>query len=179
MSSHPVHEIFFGSDAVTTRRFCADLRKCGNIGKIAATLFTVQKASSRAKRYRGGIPCEGGRTLPYKDLAYSRKGDFLKRLADLLAQDNCGMAWGWGLDLEQHHANHVLYIDLPQGQVSLHSRQRFAGPDYPGEWDGQNATEDRVIGFCESLWHGVVSAVPAIAAPSARKDSSNGGHLEE
>ena len=63
--------------------------------------------------------------MRYKDLAYCRKGEFLKRLARLLEHDDCGMAWGWGLDLKQHKANHVLYIDLPQGQVSLHSVQRF------------------------------------------------------
>ena len=176
MSSTFVHTIFFGSDGAATRKFGRELRDQGHIGKIAAALFTVQKASSRAQRYRGGIPCEGGRTLPYKDLAYCRKGDFLKQLADLLVHDDCGMAWGWGLDLQQPQANHVLYLDLPQGQVSLHSVQRFAGPDYPGEWDGTNATEDRVIAFCDSHWRGGSSATaaPALPAPQIVEDSSNG-----
>ncbi len=176
MSSTFVHTIFFGSDPVATRRFCAELHGRGQIGKIAAALFTVQKASSRAKVYRGGRKQEDGREVPYKDLAYGRKGKFLKLLAGLLARDNCGMAWGWGLDTKQTKAKHVLYIDLPQGQVSLHSLQRFTGPDYPAEWDGRNATEERVIRFCHSLWRGGSSATatPALQAHELAEDSSNG-----
>lgn len=167
MSPTFIHTIFFGSDGVATRRFCTELRKQGQIGRIAAALFTVQKASNRAKRYHGGIPSDDGATLPYKDLAYCRKRTFLKQLAELLAHRDCGLTWGWGLDLKQPQANHVLYIDLPQGQVSLHSVQRFVGPDYPGDWDGQNATEDRVLQFCASVWRG---AAPAKAAPASCKE---------
>lgn len=181
MSSPSVHAIFFGSDPVATRLFCAELHGRGQIGKIAAALFTVQKASSRAKVYRGGKKQEDGREVPYNDLAYGRKGEFLKRLAELLVRDDCGMAWGWGLDLKQPKAKHVLFIDLPQGQVSLHSVQRFVGADYHGEWDGTNATEDRVIAFCESFWHGESSATatPALPAPKLGEDSSHGENTEE
>jgi hypothetical protein len=90
--------------------------------------------------------------MRYSDLAYCRKGEFLQRLAELLAHDSCGMMWGWGLDLKQPNAKHVLYLDLPQGQVSLHSVRRFTGPDYPGKWDGMNASEGRVIQFCDAVW---------------------------
>jgi len=179
MSSTFVHTIFFGSDGAATRRFCTELYQHGHIGKIAVALFTVQKASSRAKVYRGGKEGEGGRTMSYKDLAYYRKGEFLERLASLLAHDECGMVWGWGLDMKQSNAKHVLYIDLPQGQVSLHSVRRFAGPDYSGIWDGSNASEERVIQFCESLRCGCASATATIAAPIAKEDSSNGKNTQE
>lgn len=152
MPSSPVHAIFYGSNPVATRRLCIELRQRGHIGHIAAALFHVQKCSSRAKVYRGGKLCEDGSTMRYSDLAYCRKGEFLQRLAELLAHDSCGMNWGWGLDLKQPNAKHVLYIDLPQGQVSLHSVHRFAGPDYPGKWDESRASEDRVIEFCDAVW---------------------------
>ncbi len=180
MSSTFVHALFFGSNGAATTKFCRELHDQGHIGEIAAALFTVQKASSRAKVYRGGRKQEDGREVPYKDLAYGRKGKFLKLLAGLLARDDCGMAWGWGLDLKQPKAKHVLYIDIPQGQVSLHSVQRFAGPDYHGAWDGRDATEDRVIQFCESLWRGSsATATPAFPAPRIVEDSSSGENTQE
>lgn len=156
-----VHRVFYGSDKVATRRFCAGLQSTGHAGCIAAALFHAQKSSSRAKKYRGGIPTGPGRRVSYSKLAYQRKGNFLEKLASLLSEDNCGMVWGWGVDPNDRHASHVLYIDLPQGQVSFHSTQRFAGPDYPAQWDGKKASEHRVLAFC----HAVASAHAAERLP--------------
>lgn len=148
-----VHSVYYGSKATATRQFCKELKEQGQIGELAAALFHAQKSSSRAKKYRGGIECEG-RTVPYRKLAYDRKSNFLERLANLLAQDACGMTWGWGLDAQQSGAEHVLYVDLPHGQVTFHSTKRFVGPDYPGKWDGKRASESRVIEFCDWVWRG-------------------------
>jgi hypothetical protein len=46
----------------------------------------------------------------------------------------------------------VLYIDLPNGQASFHSKDRFKGPDYLGQFDGaEGASEARICAFCDSV----------------------------
>lgn len=157
-----VNKVYKGSNAAATRKFCTELARRGQIGQIAAALFRAQKSSSRAKKYRGGIEREG-RTIPYRELAYTHKGKSLERLANLLAQDDCGMIWGWGLDGKQSGPEHVIYIDLPQGQVSFHSTQRFAGPDYPGKWDGKRASESRILEFCDQVWRGCADEQTRVA----------------
>ncbi len=43
-------------------------------------------------------------------------------------------------------------VDLPElGQCSFHSPERYAGPDYPGEWDGRRASEERILAFCQKV----------------------------
>lgn len=64
------------------------------------------------------------------------------------------MNWGWGRDPAQPFAKHVLYVDLPLGQVSFHSESRYVGPDYGGEWDGDRASEGRVVQFCDVVMKG-------------------------
>lgn len=149
-----VREVYDGSNGAATRWLCAEFEQNGHIGRIAAALFNAQKTSSRAREYQGGIECPGGLTIPFTEIAYRRKAVIVERLADLLARDDCGMVWGWSVNPRQPIAQHVLYIDLPQGQVSFHSVRRFIGRDYPGAWDGMNANEDRIIQFCETVWRG-------------------------
>ena len=62
-------------------------------------------------------------------------------LCNGLLEDSCGLAWGWKQDPKEEFAKHVLYIDLPQGQVSFHSATRYRGPDYGGDWDGDHKSE--------------------------------------
>lgn len=64
------------------------------------------------------------------------------------------MTWGWKQDPKEDRAKHVLYIDLPQGQVSFHATKRYRGPDYDGEWDGEHKSEERIIAFCDSVLAG-------------------------
>lgn len=45
----------------------------------------------------------------------------------------------------------MLYVDLPNGQVSFHCPARLGGPNYPGEWDGQRASESKVIEFTDHV----------------------------
>ncbi len=154
MAKSRTQEVYDGSNGAATRWFCKQLEDHGHIGRIAAALFHIQKTSSRAKTYRGGVEYGDGKTFPYKDIAYRRKGEFLERLVALLAKHSFGMRWGWGHDDSQPKAQHVLYVALPQGQVSLHSLERYAGPDYPDAWDGMNANAERVIAFCDWVWSG-------------------------
>ena len=57
-----------------------------------------------------------------------------------------------GKDEVQSFNMHVLYVDLPNGQVSFHSPERFDGPDYLGEWDGLRMSEERIIQFCQEVF---------------------------
>ncbi len=142
---------YYGSDSGMSRSVCRTLEKSGGLGRIAAELFRVQKASSRAKVYRGGIRRGNGHRQSFRTLAYGRKNQGLAKLAALLQANNCGLVWGWAKDPGQFRAKFVLYIDLPQGQVSFHSTERFAGPDYPGRWDQQHLSETRIIELCDTL----------------------------
>jgi hypothetical protein len=143
---------YAGSDAALTRRTLRDLEDRGQPGRIAAALFRAQKASSRAKRYRGG-PDRG--SASYSELAYARKGVALSSLSWTLIEDGAGMVWGWGTDDDAEFAVHVLYVDIPTGQVSFHSLDRFDGPDYPGSWDGvKDVSAARILLWCDQLLAG-------------------------
>lgn len=143
-------EVYEGSDGALTRAFAAELERRGPRGRVAALLFRAQKSSRRAKKY--------GPTA-YRGLAYGRKGEALRELAAALAEHGAalGISFGWGRD-EGGRNPWVLYVDLPLGQVSFHSPERYDGPDYAGGWDGLRASEGRIIRFCDS-----VIAGPAVA----------------
>ncbi len=135
-----VEEIFDGSDGTATRWLHRRLDKLG--GTIAKLCLLAQKSSERAKKY--------GRSK-YRDMSYDRKGEGLEQLcAELSKQDQ--IRWGWGVDGNGPHCN-VLYVDLPVGQVSWHSSDRYEGPDYPDEWDGLRASHDRVIEYAHCVLH--------------------------
>lgn len=136
-----VSNIYSGSDPAASRKLCLTLEKKSHLGKIASELYRSQKASARAKVYRGGN---------YRDLAYERKGACLRKLCEILSLDSCGLVWGWGKD-KDGYLDDVLYIDLPQGQVSFHSSERFKGPKYQFSWDCQHESEDRIVAFIESV----------------------------
>ncbi len=137
-------EVYAKSDGALTRQFYSELEKRGPLGVVALNLFRAQKCSTRAKLYR----------RKYKDLAYDRKGWSLKQLCECLQQHGAqfGITFGWGRDEDQPLNKWVLYVDLPEGQVSFHSPERYNGPDYPGQWDGQRMSEQRIIAFCGSVY---------------------------
>lgn len=138
-------QVYYGSNGGATRSFCVRLEKCGQLGRVAAALFRAQKASARAKVYHGGIHRRDGGWDSYRELACERKAECLGKLCWLLEEDDCGLQWGWKPDLSQSYARQVLYVDLPVGQVSFHSTARFSGPDYPGDWDGEHKSEQRIL----------------------------------
>jgi hypothetical protein len=153
-------EIFEGDDAAKTRAYYSALERRGPIGEFAANLMRAQKASTRAKHYRGGISGVGS----FSDLAYQRKSECLIKLCDwlltnplhlgvLYGGDRLTLRWGWKIDALQRYAKWVLYIDLPHGQVSFHSTERFGGPDYPAEYDGTRASAERIIAFCNFVFY--------------------------
>ena len=154
-----VIRIYQGSNGDATRGLYTELERLGPIGEIGVNLFRACKCSERAKAYRRGPG--------YRTAAYDRKDWSIGNLACVLrvlqAQQLLGITWGWGLDNElcdrgdPHH--HIIYVELPTGQVSFHTGSRHEGPDFVGQWDGARAVAaDRICRFVADL---LKSSVPA------------------
>jgi hypothetical protein len=138
--------VYQGSDGEATRALYRELEQSGPIGAIGVNLFRACKCSERAKLYRRG--------RGYKTAAYDRKDWSIRNLAEALnsiigSETIFRQWWGWAIDDalrgrgDPHH--HILYVDLPTGQVSFHTGARGPGPDYPGQWDGvQGAAAERI-----------------------------------
>lgn len=158
-----VRDVFEASDAEATRALYRALEQRGRIGVVAMNLLRAQKASDRAKVYRG---------RRFVDAAYERKAWAMGQLCDVLEQNRqAGLMgiWGWKLDPEPPPAiPWVLYVELPTGQVSFHARERGIGPDFPGEWDGaRGLSAARIIAWAQS-----VLALPFETLPiEAEKDT--------
>jgi hypothetical protein len=140
-----VLRIYRGSDGDATAALYRDLEALGPVGAVAVNLFRACKASERAKTYRRDFSRE----------AYGRKQWAMDNLCNALTEHAAviGDRWGWGVDDKQPVHRHVLYIDLPTGQVSFHSAVRGRGPDYAGAWDGRPAqSADRICRWLGRLF---------------------------
>ncbi len=132
-----IYRIYKGSDGAITKMFYDELQTLGPKGVVAVNLFRALKASERAKQYRGG---DGNRS--FRSMAYEKKSWSISVLSGILEVHATSMRliWGWGIDDflrkrdDPHH--HVLYVELPNGQVSFHNGQRHGGPMFMGKWDG-------------------------------------------
>lgn len=148
-----IMRIYQGSNGEATKMLYRDLEAFGPMGVIALSLFRASKCSERAKVYRKGPG--------YKTEAYARKDWSIKNLAAilLLAQraGQVDLKWGWAVDEElrgradPHH--HILYVELPTGQVSFHVGHRYDGPDFAGQWDGvRDVQAERICRFVVSVF---------------------------
>ena len=45
----------------------------------------------------------------------------------------------------------MLYVELPEGQVSFHSAVEYEGPEYDGEWDGDHKSEQRLLKVADAV----------------------------
>jgi hypothetical protein len=153
---HEARNCYDGSNGEETKRLLKRLQKCGQLGRLAAQLFRVQKSSSRAKRYRrgSGVRRNDGSKLSYRDLSYDHKGKCLKTLCEMLTADSCDLEWGWKPDPSNPIAPNILYVETPIGQVSFHSPNRYEGPDFLGEWDRLIGSEQRIVQFCQEVLDG-------------------------
>jgi hypothetical protein len=148
-----IRAIFHGSDGAATKALYAELEKRGPLGRIAVSLLRAEKASERAKVYRGGVRGLGS----YRSLAYSKKDFSIQQLCLLLHTHApaLGIEWGWKADPKMEASgdphDQVLYCDLPQGQVSFHSSQRYVGSEYAGQWDGKHMSQARILSFAEHV----------------------------
>jgi hypothetical protein len=107
-------------------------------------LFRANKTSTRAKKYR---------SRRYTSAAYDVKNWSLGNLCQILREHGAsrGITWGWKTDPKTVNFEWVLYVDLPQGQVSFHSASRGDGPDCPGDWDGKQLSTWRILEFCDNV----------------------------
>lgn len=136
--------IWNGSDGEATKALYAQLETLGPIGLLAVNLFRANKASTRAKVYRGGVPGKGS----YRGMAYDRKQWAMTNLCTVLTTHAAALdlRWGWKPDPAQPFHAWVLYLDLPTGQVSFHTAARGTGPDYAADWDGsRGVSTDRIL----------------------------------
>lgn len=163
-----VIQIFEGSDGDLTKRLYAELESIGPVGQVAMNLFRAQKASTRAKVYRGGNL--RGR---YSDQAYAKKQWSMDNLCAILSlhADGLGIVWGWGQDLKQTYHNQVLYVELPNGQVSFHTSERGQGPDYGGTWDRSGNSAGRILTFCQAVLNGRLDSLTRIVRELSQDDS--------
>lgn len=143
MNYADVIRIYSASDGDATRQLYAQLEGLGTRGLVAINLLRAQKCSERAKVYLG-------RT--FRSNAYDRKQWAMTNLCAILGTQG-SLVWGWGEDPKQAYHRHVLYVDLPTGQVSFHTDQRGAGPAYPGAWDGMpNQSAHRITRWVGMLF---------------------------
>lgn len=166
--SHTIEAIkgvYTGSNGDETKALYAELEAMGPAGVIAMNLFRACKCSERAKTYRRGS---------YRGNAYDRKDWSLGLLAEALEKHagSLNIIWGWGFDPRAVNFEHVLYVDLPTGQVSFHCAYRKSGPDYASPWDGvKGAGPDRICRHCFHTLTGTRPEPvipPASAAPAAQ-----------
>jgi len=136
---YSVRTAYHGSNATATKRLYSRLKGKGIDGEVAAALLRVQKSSSRAKKYRGDC----------KEHSYHRKAECLVKLCETLSRAN--FMWGWAEDTGSVNPRHVLYVELPDGQVSFHAIMRGEGPDFSAPWDGQHSSEERILQFAERM----------------------------
>jgi len=167
-------EVYEGSDGALTRAFYAALEARGPAGVVAVNLFRAQKTSTRAKLYRGGIRGKGS----YKSMAYDTKRWAMENLVKVLTEHGAalGITFGWKEDPQTvfgEEASWVLYVDLPQGQVSFHSPNKLAGPLYARDWDQQKLSAQRVIEFADSV--ASTNPPPTIAAPTKSSTATETG----
>jgi len=140
-------EVFDGSDGKLTVAYYRRLCALGIDGVIAMNLFRASKTSARAKQYRGR----------YRGASYDVKNYSLSNLCESLSKSS--LSWGWKRDPNTPGYEWVLYIDLPNGQVSYHSSTRGSGPDYKFDWDGVRESTARVLAYCDHLLAGSPLAI--------------------
>jgi len=125
--------------AARTAKLYKRIGQCGTVGPIAEILLRVQISSEKGKKYRGDS----------SGFSYAKKSECMAGLCAVL-KDQQQIDYGWGID-RKCDAEHVLYVDLPNGQVSFHCFDRIGGPDYPKQWDGAHASGKRIREFAASV----------------------------
>jgi hypothetical protein len=134
-------EVFDGNNGDTTKTYYSELNAKGIHGQLATALFRAQKRSTAAKRYKG---------RKFSRAAYDVKNWSLSEICRICQLTN-EIVWGWKYDAKTINFEWVLYVETPFGQVSFHSGERLAGPDYPSDWDGARLGRERILRFCDSV----------------------------
>ena len=140
-----VLEIYNGSNGEATKALYAKLESLGPEGIVAVNLFRACKASARAKVY----------SRRFKGDAYQKKQWSMANLCDVLAKhgQELGIVFGWKQDPAQEFYPWVLYVDLPNGQVSFHNATRLTGPDYQAEWNEHSDSATNIVRHCQCVFN--------------------------
>lgn len=139
------------TDYSETRSYLRALANAGRLGRIAAALFAAMRASTDAKTERRLAKGDPLAEITVSRAGYARKRLAMQKVCELLAHNAAGLAWGWGNDRRQADCPFVLFVDLPQGQVSFHTPEKLMGPEYAGRWDRACQNRERVLAFCDAL----------------------------
>lgn len=143
-------DVYTQMDGDLTKRYYREIAARGGIaGVVAVNLFRAQKCSARAKTYK---------RHSHKSEAYGRKEWSMQNLCEVLGKHSHALSirYGWRQDDSVVFGNEpsfVLYVELPNGQVSFHCPRRGEGPDYERKWDGAKASSERIIEFCDMVWN--------------------------
>lgn len=121
------------------------LEKAGDpAGLTASFMLRVQGYSDQAKQERSRSAAKS--LYQSKDWALTRLYYALHDYAEIL-----GIVWGWGTDPACPGFAHVLYADIPTGQVSFHSSVGGGLPAYAKPWDGSGDTRSRIARWAKQL----------------------------
>ncbi len=138
--------VFDQNNGDVTKAYYKTMDAKGLEGQLCTALFRAQKRSTAAKKYRGG---------KFRHAAYDVKNWSLSEICRILgAMSAFEMAesWGWSYDKNTPGFNWVLYVDLPNGQCSFHSKDRLSGPDYRGKWAPGKGSEKTILDYCDSVY---------------------------
>jgi hypothetical protein len=88
----------------------------------------------------------------------------MNQLCEVLKEnaEKLNIKWGWKIDPKQEYHKWVLYVELPIinhcdklpesiNQISFHTDKKGIGEDYNGDWDGKNASEQRIINWVSEV----------------------------
>lgn len=136
--------IFQQNDGEVTKGYYREMDGRGPAGMLATALFRAQKRSHAAKRYRRG---------KFTRSAYDVKNWSISEVCRLLTAhgETLGVRWGWAEDKKTKGYEHVLYVDLPEGQCSFHSPTRGSGPEFTGQWSGLHNSAEVIFAFCDRV----------------------------
>lgn len=129
-------------DSEQTMDFVTALSMRGSEGALAVSLFQDQYASMKAKTYR---------RRSHTSSTYDRKNVALDRLGHwcgIILEDG---QWGWKRDKNMPSFPWVLYVEIPTGQASFHTKERRTGPRYRKEWDGERTSRERICRWCDQV----------------------------
>lgn len=134
--------VYISKDGCLTQSFYDFLGRLGWEGKLAVALFRAQKRSSAAKTYK---------YRKFRRKAYDVKNWSLEQISLILSEHDFGYPWGWKQDPKTKGYGWVLYVDLPTGQCSFHSKKPCGLKRYEGEWNGRRESLRSILAYCNQV----------------------------
>jgi hypothetical protein len=140
-------EVYKQQNGDITKAYYAEMNAKGYAGMLAVALFRAQKRSDAAKRYRNHFSGD----------AYDVKNWSLEQVVAILTRHDFGFEWGWKEDPHTPGFTWVLYVDLPTGQCSFHTRHPICAARkceikrYTGRWNPGEGSLTAILLYCDSV----------------------------